>query len=234
MAPARGRDAGRDGSHHRVGAVPPPLDHPELAVDRLRARRDALVADIRHAFADVSREGGVSVSEAYVIDNYGTDEERADARASDTDTHWSQIDPAIEDPCGSALTFMDAIGYRYYIPAFMCATLQSAYEKLGPTRNLVNAYLDPAHHFRPFYRDTRLSLLTGAQRNCIARCALLVAELDYVHDPTDSYVPRAIRSIAANWLNDLAPNERVAAVGRWPELTEPPPTWPWPGPDPRG
>lgn len=82
-------------------------------------RKQDLIEEITAAFDGVSREGGVSLSEAWVIDNYGSDEERAEARKEDTETRWQDVPD--EDICNGAscLYFMDEIGFRYYLPAYI-------------------------------------------------------------------------------------------------------------------
>ena len=82
-------------------------------------KKMALIDEITAAFDDVSRENGVSLSEAWAIDDYGSDEERAVARRQDTETRWQDV-PA-EDMCFgySCLNFLDEIGFRYYIPAYV-------------------------------------------------------------------------------------------------------------------
>ncbi len=82
-------------------------------------RKLALIAEITAAFDGVSRENGVSLSEASVIDDYGSAEERAEARLQDTETRWQDVtdeDIASSDQC---LSFLDPIGFHYYIPAFV-------------------------------------------------------------------------------------------------------------------
>lgn len=87
--------------------------------------RDAVLREIEIAFDGVSREGGVSLHEADVIDNHGTPAERDAARALDTETRWQDV------PLGDIrkyywiLSFLDPIGYRYYLPAYMTWSLQN-------------------------------------------------------------------------------------------------------------
>lgn len=78
-----------------------------------------LIEEITAAFDGVSRDGGVSLSESWVIDNYGSEEMRAEARKQDTDTKWQDVPD--EDICEGyqCLTFLDTIGFRYYIPAYI-------------------------------------------------------------------------------------------------------------------
>ena len=81
--------------------------------------KQALIEKITQAFEGVSREGGVSLSEAWVIDDYGSDEERAEARARDSDKKWEEV-PDKDIHFGySCFSFLDDIGFAYYIPAYM-------------------------------------------------------------------------------------------------------------------
>lgn len=81
-------------------------------------KKQALIEEITAAFDGVSREGGVSLSEAWVIDDYGSDEGRAEARKHDTETRWQDV--LDEDIChGDFLFLMDEIGFHYYIPAYI-------------------------------------------------------------------------------------------------------------------
>ena len=91
------------------------------------ARKAALIEEIIAAFDGVSREGGVSLSEAKVIDDYGSEQKRAAARLSDTDTRWQDV-PDEDVRSYWDLHFFDPIGFRYYLPCFLLAYLH--YENL--------------------------------------------------------------------------------------------------------
>ena len=103
-------------------------------------RKNALIEEIIAAFDGVSREGGVSMSEAEVIDDYGDAGERYMARQEDTDTRWEEI--TIEQLTGMwASIFLDSIGFRYYMPAFLLyflytvnANLEEDYDDEKATR----------------------------------------------------------------------------------------------------
>ena len=61
-----------------------------------------------------------------MIDDYGTPEEQRAARESDADTSWTDLidNPAWEPDGSAALSFLDAIGFRYYLPAVMILSLR--------------------------------------------------------------------------------------------------------------
>lgn len=95
--------------------------------------KEQLIDLIKTEFAGVTRDGGVSWSEGSVIDDYGTKEERAAARAKDKDQSWMQV---AEDPDwkpngnGSQWYFLDSIGFRYYFVAAMMRSLTLGLDNL--------------------------------------------------------------------------------------------------------
>lgn len=114
----------------------------------LSLERDSILKEIDVAFAGVTREGGISWSEAVALDNYGTDEECQEARAKDKDISWKELvtDPHWRPlPGVGGFSFLDAIGFRYYLPAAMIRTLEDQVKRSGPwgrfgssmTRNVV-------------------------------------------------------------------------------------------------
>lgn len=85
-----------------------------------------LVAEIEKAFASVSLGEGIGWHEADEIDNHATQEERAAARRLDVDISWKDVTPELLDDLPSAVSFLDATGFRYYLPAFMVADIRRA------------------------------------------------------------------------------------------------------------
>jgi hypothetical protein len=81
--------------------------------------KSALIEEITAAFQDVSREDGITLHEAEVLDSYGGPEERALARAQDTEARWQEV-PEEDIRLGYAvLHFLDLKGFRYYLPAYL-------------------------------------------------------------------------------------------------------------------
>ena len=91
----------------------------------LLAERQALIEEILAAFEGISREGGVSWTEAQLLDNFASPEECAAERAADgatwqellADLHWRSD--------GFEWCFLDLIGLAYYLPAGMIRTIQA-------------------------------------------------------------------------------------------------------------
>ena len=96
----------------------------------MNERPAVLIAQIRNAFADVSRLGGVSLHEADVIDTYGSPRQRNAARKLDTDRAWWEVPGSDIERYYSILGFLDATDFRYYIAAYMTWTLRH-YEHSG-------------------------------------------------------------------------------------------------------
>ena len=77
------------------------------------------INEITSAFKDVSRNGGVSLHQTRVLDDCGSDAELEEAGKKDTDISWQDVpNSAIEKP-DLSLCFLDPIGLRYYLPAYM-------------------------------------------------------------------------------------------------------------------
>lgn len=98
-----------------------------MSAGDLAHRKQTLITEIQIAFFPVHRGGGVSWSEADVIDGYGTAEARSAARAADKDKHWSELldnkqwMPDRQD----RFAFLDPIGAAYYLPAAMIFELRT-------------------------------------------------------------------------------------------------------------
>ncbi len=86
--------------------------------------RPAVIAQITKAFEGVSREDGVSLHEARVIDDWGGEAARAEARKIDTDSRWQDVPVEWIEQLYDALSFLDPKGWRYYLPAYMLYSLR--------------------------------------------------------------------------------------------------------------
>jgi hypothetical protein len=74
---------------------------------------------IEDSFQGVQLEGGISLHEAVVLDDYGTQEERRRARLQDELDDWRRIPDETIGRYSASLAFLDAKGMRFYLPAFM-------------------------------------------------------------------------------------------------------------------
>lgn len=131
--------------------------------------RDLIIA----AFRDVTLDGGISLWQGEVCDNYGRDNDgRAVSEAkfnaiprTELTEDWSAL-PLAELESYPYLAYLDARGFRYYIPAFLLAWLEdpsgrsmrgiSTLSSLYPKRD---SWLYHMEHYE---------LLSDAQRTAIA------------------------------------------------------------------
>ncbi len=142
-----------------------------------------LIAEITAAFDGVSRAGGVSLHESEVLDWAGPDDARAAARLLDTDTRWQDVSDADAKYYHSSMYFLDAIGFRYYLPVFMIYALR--YSSLETDFDSVLAVtlwqLEPNQHQQKRYEEV-LHLMTRPQKQAIGNfLQLIVAHADDIY-----------------------------------------------------
>lgn len=202
-----------------------------LSSEILATMAESLLTEIYSAFAGVSIKGGVTLTEAYAIDDYEDDATRAAARAQDTYTDWTKIDVPRLDPGDSALCFVDPIGFRFHLPAYMCHVIKQNRHTLSgflDTERLVD-HLQVANDFgKRLTADFDESQLTAC-----ARFLVFIAEEKYSSDSEfaedrerlakdvyDYQSPLRIMRVA--WWKHLTNAERQSLIARWPILREDP------------
>ncbi len=90
--------------------------------------KERLKERIRSAFASVRLGGGVGLFEAQAMDDYADDAIRAASRGKDEKLEWSALKTTALNECNSSLSFFDAAGMRFHLPAYLCADLDAEYE----------------------------------------------------------------------------------------------------------
>jgi hypothetical protein len=153
-----------------------------------------VVEQIRRAFAEVTREGGVSLHEALVIDGYGSAEEREAARRLDTESNWWEVPEADIAQNDTVLCFLDPLGFHYYLPAYMVWTL-SHYEDSDTMSVDSTIYaLDCSWPFRK-HKMERFSLLSREQSEAV--CAFLRFMVNAAGGMADEVAAR--RALQRHW-----------------------------------
>jgi hypothetical protein len=119
---------------------------------------------VRSAFRDVRLGDGVGLLQGQGLDDYADDRTLADYRSKDEKHDWSSIPVEDLDRCYSSLSFFDAEGMRFHLPAYLCADLQGA---LG--------IADVIFHLTYFELQgtSRFENLNDAQRNAVREFLLL-------------------------------------------------------------
>jgi hypothetical protein len=84
---------------------------------------EEIIHAIATAFVGVGR-GQVTLHEAEVMDVYGSEVERREARRRDPEDDWTTVPAASLEECPSALSFLDPESWRFYLPAYMRLALR--------------------------------------------------------------------------------------------------------------
>jgi len=126
--------------------------------------------EIARAFDGVPR-GEITVREAEVIDVYGPMEERAAARAGDTETRWQDVPDADVRACNTALCHVDPVSWRYYIARYMTWSLLHFETDSSMSADAIIYTFDVATDSPVLtaYAHERFQLLDRAQSEVVAR-----------------------------------------------------------------
>lgn len=153
---------------------------------RTRTVNEALCNKIKEAFAGVKLGSGIGLQQAQGIDDYEDEATCARYRASDEKEDWTRIPVSELNRCNSSLSFFDAEGMRFHLPAYLIADLQGTYD-FGVAFCLTQSPDYPCY----------FGLLSDAQRKAVREYLLhIVEEPDYEFDR-----PHIIRALREYWVD---------------------------------
>ena len=115
-----------------IKSMPPPRKHrtdyeyPLSPEDRSKFA-EGLCERIRTAFNGAKLGNGIGLWQAQGLDDYETPEVCAEYRLKDEAEDWSRISDDTLQRCNSSPSFLDAKGFRFYMPAFMLSELRGGY-----------------------------------------------------------------------------------------------------------
>lgn len=140
---------------------------------------------IREAFAGVKLGGGVGLQQAQGLDDYADEATCARYRVDDEKDDWSQIPVEKLNRCNSSLSFFDAEGMRFHLPAYLIAELRGLY-------GFGMAF--PLTHLSD-YSKGQFALLSSEQRRAVRAFLLhLRDDLEYQFER-----PQIIRALDEFW-----------------------------------
>jgi hypothetical protein len=119
------------------------------------------LALVRSAFHDVTLGNGVGLWEGQGLDDYADDDKVASYRARDEKNDWSAISPVDLDRCCSSLSFFDAEGMRFHLPAYLVADLEDSLQSADVLFHLLAT------------TPGRFDLLSATQREAVRQFLLL-------------------------------------------------------------
>jgi hypothetical protein len=141
--------------------------------------REELEAEIKAAFGSVAFPSHQGLRGSMAMDSYATDAEvEAITVGQDIRGEWWQIPLDELRYCSLALSYLDAAGVLFYLPAYLVMALDDVGKRRLWVLDIVDTALgddDPGHRA---YKEGRLSRLNGAQRKvCVHALQFLRSQL---------------------------------------------------------
>ncbi len=116
-----------------------------------------LISEITEAFKSVELENGIGLSEADAIDSYSDIQFKKECRENDEKHDWSLISSDVLNKYNCSLSFFDAKGLQFHLPAFMIAEIDGKYN-FGMSFPFTNLST---------YTKSRFEILSSRQRHAI-------------------------------------------------------------------
>lgn len=143
--------------------------------------KDSVEKEVKSAFLGVTLGAGIGLWEAQAIDDYESKEVQNENRERDQKVDWRLLGFGELQRCHSSLSFFDADGMRFHLPAFI----------IGSMRNEVD---DPIFHLTLLdeYSKSRLTSLSNMQRKSVVmylRWCLENGDYEFEH----SSIKRALK-----------------------------------------
>lgn len=158
-------------------------------------QREALIVQIAAAFASVTRDEGTTLHEAIAMDDRKTPQEQRAARRFDRDECWQDVPDAVIAASGAALHFLDAKGFRYYLPAFMIYELRNWENSTLFTSSSYRLLNDHPHSMRQSQPAT-IAARFGFDR---AQCRAVAAFLRFEIDSYEILTSKAVVEMVKKW-----------------------------------
>lgn len=133
------------------------LDCSRLRLVQMTQHEQYLISRINEAFQGVELDGGIGLSEGGAIDDYKDEHFRAACRQKDEKLLWNTIPPVMLNQYHSSLSFFDAKGMQFHLPAFIIAEIKGKY-RFGLVFTLSNL---------SDYSLSQFALLSQSQRQAI-------------------------------------------------------------------
>jgi hypothetical protein len=149
------------------------------------AKGQEVIRVIEAAFANVKLGHGIGLMEAQGLDDYDDATTRAQYRSGDEKEDWRKIPADLLNRCNSSLSFFDAEGMRFHLPAYLLADLRGEYD-FGLSFCLTHL---------SDYSKSQFNLLSPAQHR-----AIRLYLLHLTGDPNREYdQPDILRALDSYW-----------------------------------
>jgi hypothetical protein len=131
---------------------------------KMTADKDRVIELVRSAFRSVTLGEGVGLRQGQGLDDYADAQTLASYRAEDEKRDWSAIPTADLDRYCDSLSFFDADGMRFHLPAYLVADLECRLQ----TADVLFHLIYPANG-----AASRFDTLSSAQRKAVREFLLL-------------------------------------------------------------
>jgi hypothetical protein len=159
------------------------------------ALRDEIIAGITEAFTGV-RRGDITLHEADVIDECGSEKDRRTARARDVEKRWQDVPEADIESHSSALSFLCPESFRYYVAAYMVWSLRNyRTSKSASSDFTIYALMPNTNKAIDEWKLARFTLFSPAQARTIRRFLEFMVE----HGDGHSDATQAKLALDAYW-----------------------------------
>lgn len=118
--------------------------------------KDQIIEKIETAFSDVKLGDGIGLFEAQALDHYESEDVQKMQREKDEKIDWRSITHEDLQGCHSSLSFFDANGMRFHLPAYIVESIKGEVD-------------DPIFHLTHLdgYAESKLATLTKLQKNAV-------------------------------------------------------------------
>lgn len=146
------------------------------------AAAEKLLTSIREAFDDVEREDGISLREAEVIDDCGGEREQRKARRLDNESHWSEVTFEDLERYHWMFTYLDAKGFRYYLPAVMSLAINELPKRDCDSPSSLLSCLTPRKNRSNEIFERYIALLSQSQKEVVRTFRWWLIDSYYAED----------------------------------------------------
>jgi len=118
--------------------------------------KEQLIEKVEAAFSDQVLGDGIGLFEAQALDDYESEEVQTKQREKDEKIYWRSIAYEVLQSCHSSLSFFDANGMRFHLPAYIVGSIKGKVD-------------DPIFHLTHLddHAESKLVTLTNAQKNVV-------------------------------------------------------------------
>lgn len=117
--------------------------------------KEQVIERVERAFSAVVLGNGIGLWQAQAIDDYETVSEQKKARETDEKEQWIKLSAADLQSCHSSLSFFDADGLRFHLPAFIIGSIKGEVD-------------DPLFHLTNLFGSSKFESLSLEQKRVVS------------------------------------------------------------------